>query len=80
MAYHSPRIPFERYSHLSWEQITTTVPGLERQQALATWQWATYHYSSLAPAQERYWRRYGTDATIQRINQVRSWLNLSPID
>jgi hypothetical protein len=80
MAYRSPRIAFERYRYLSWEQITATLSGLDRQQALATWQWAAYHYSSLAPAQERYWRRYGTNATIQRINTVRSWLNLSPID
>jgi hypothetical protein len=80
MAYRSPRISFERYRHLSWEEITTTLSGLERQQALAAWQWAAYHYSSLAPCQARYWRRYGTDATIQRINKVREWLTLPPID
>jgi hypothetical protein len=46
---------------------------------MALWQWGHYRYSSLGTAQERYWKRYGVDATTRRIDRVRSWLNLEPI-
>jgi hypothetical protein len=79
MAYQNPRLRPQRFLGLSWEQITTQLQGLERQQALALWQWGHYRYSSLGTAQERYWKRYGVDATTRRIDRVRSWLNLKPI-
>jgi hypothetical protein len=79
MAYQNPRLRPQRFLGLSWEQITTQLQGLERQQAMALWQWGHYRYSSLGTAQERYWKRYGVDATTRRIDRVRSWLNLKPI-
>jgi hypothetical protein len=79
MAYQNPRLRPQRFLGLSWEQITTQLQGLERQQAMALWQWCHYRYSSLGTAQERYWKRYGVDATTRRIDRVRSWLNLKPI-
>ena len=79
MAYQNPRLRPQRFLGLSWEQITTQLQGLERQQAMALWQWGHYRYSSLGTAQERYWKRYGVDATTRRIDRVRSWLNLEPI-
>ena len=76
MAYQNPRLRPQRFLGLSWEQITTQLQGLERQQAMAVWQWAHYRYSSLGTAQESYARRYGVAATTRRIDRVRSWLNL----
>lgn len=80
MAYQHPRIRPERFLGLSWEQITTTLQGLERQQALALWQWASYRYSSIGTAQERHWRRYGVESVTRRIDRVRSWVNVKPYD
>jgi hypothetical protein len=78
MAYQHPRLRPERFLGLSWEQITTTLRGPERQQALALWQWAAPRYSSLGTAQERYFNRYGAGATYARIDRTRQWLNLKP--
>lgn len=79
MAYQSPRLRPERFLGMSWEQITTQLQGLERQQALAIWQWANYRYSSLGTDQERHWHRYGVESVTRRIDRVRSWLNLREI-
>jgi hypothetical protein len=78
MAYQTPRLRPQRFLGLNWEQITTQLRGLERQQALALWHWASYRYSSLGTHQERYARRYGVAAATRRIDRVRSWLNLKP--
>ena len=53
--------------------------GRERQIATAVWDWASWHSEGVAPAQDRYYRRYGQLATIERINRVRAWLNLEAI-
>ena len=69
----------ERFVGYSWEQITQQLQGLNRQQALAIWQWAAIRYGSYGTEQERYFRRYGAEATFARINRVRSWLGLPPV-
>jgi hypothetical protein len=79
MAYQNPRLRPQRFLGFSWEQISTQLTGLERQQAMAVWQWGHYRYSSLGTAQERHYRRYGVAATTARVDRVRSWLNLRPL-
>ena len=79
MAYQNPRLRPQRFLGMSWDQITSQLQGLERQQALAVWHWAHYRYSSVGTAQERHWRRYGVAAVTRRVDRVRSWLNLAPI-
>ena len=53
--------------------------GREFQIASTVWDWATWHSEGVAPAQDRYYRRYGQLATIERINKVRTWLGLELI-
>lgn len=78
MTYREPRLRPQRFVGMSWEQITTQLQGLERQQAMALWQWAAYRYSSHGTAQEKHWRRYGVASVTRRVDRVRSWLNLQP--
>jgi hypothetical protein len=78
MAYQKPRLRPERFLGFDWNQATTQLRGLERQQALALFQWAAPRYSSLGTDQAAYWKRYGTAATYARINRVRTWLGLEP--
>ena len=78
MAYQTPRLRPERFLGLSWDQITTQLRGLERQQALAVWQWAAPRFSSHGTAQATHWNRYGAGKTYRRIDAVRCWLGLAP--
>lgn len=78
MAYQHPRQRPQRFLGLSWEQITTQLQGNDRNQALALWQWCSPRFSSHGTAQARYWQRYGTAATYDRIDTVRQWLGLAP--
>ena len=79
MAYQSPRINPASLVGYSWQQITQQLQGLKRQQAMALWQWASIHFSSYGTEQERYFKRYGSAATFDRINRVRVWLGLPPV-
>lgn len=60
----------------SWQQATEQLQGNKRNQAMALWHWAAPRFSSLGTDQERYFKRYGAEATYQRINRVRDWLGL----
>ena len=67
------------YLTLSYEQICNELQGYHRQQAMALWQWAAPRFSSLGTDQDRYFKRYGAEATYRRINRVRRWLRLEVI-
>ena len=66
------------YLALNWEQINN-LQGYHRNQALALWQWVAPRFSSLGTDQDRYFKRYGAEATYKRINRVRRWLSLEVI-
>ena len=60
-------------------EIMDQLQGRQRQAAMAVWDWATWHSEGVAPAQDRYYRRYGQQATVDRINRVRVWIGLDPL-
>ena len=64
---------------LSWCEILDELQGRERQAAMAVWDWACWHSEGAAPSQDRYYRRYGQEATVARINKVRVWIGLEPL-
>lgn len=75
---HASRRRALRYIGWNWDQINT-LQGIERQQALATWEWAAVRFSSLGTAQARHFDRYGAESTFQRINCFRAWLGLESV-
>ena len=66
------------YLGLNYDQICQ-LQGIHRNQAMALWQWASPRFSSLGTDQDRYFKRYGAEATYRRINRVRRWLRLEVI-
>jgi len=79
MTYKPARTRPERFLGDSWEQIIQRYQGIDRQQAMALWQWGAIRFSSHGTDQARYFKRYGAAATFARINRVRAWLDLPAI-
>jgi hypothetical protein len=78
MAYQQPKQRLERFQGMTWQEITSQLQGNQRNQAIALWQWCAPRFSSYGTAQARYWERYGTAATFERIDKVRQWVGLAP--